>query len=94
LLFYVKMFVNNAWRIVPNFFNLFGFETTFKEVHLLSLQGTATLQHIIIIGGLLASLYAVYKIVKRLQAGKFAVKNLIFPFVFSIMIGIIYLKYI
>jgi len=91
---YVKMFVNNAWRIVPNFFNLFGFESNFKEVHLLSLQGTATLQHIIIIGGLLASLYAVYKIVKRLQAGKFVVKNLVFPFVFSIMIGIVYLKYI
>ena len=91
---YVKMFVNNAWRLVPNFFNLFGVETTVKEVHLLSLQGTATLQHIIIIGGLLASLYAVYKIVNRLQAGKLAVKNLVFPFLFSIVLGIIYLMYV
>lgn len=91
---YVKMFVNGAWRLVPNFLKLFGYETSLKEVHLLSLQGTATLQHVIIIGGLLASLYAIYKIVYRQQAGKFAIKHLVFPFIFSIVLGIIYLMYV
>lgn len=91
---YVKMFVNGAWRLVPNSLKLFGVESSFKEIHLLSLQGTATLQHIIIIGGLLASLYALYKIVNRLQAGKVAVKNLVFPFGFFIALGIMYLKYV
>jgi hypothetical protein len=91
---YVKMFVNGAWRIIPNTLNLFGIDTSVKEVPLLSLQGTATLQHIIIIGGLLASLYALFKIVNKLQDGKLTVSNLVIPFGFSIALGIMYLKYI
>lgn len=91
---YVKMFAHGAWRLVPNSLKLFGVKTSFKEVHLLSQQGTATLQHIIIIGGLLASLYAMYKIVNRLQAGKLAAKNLVFPLGFPIALAIMYLKYI
>ena len=91
---YVKMFITGAWRLIPNFLKIFGIDTSWKEIHLLSAQGTVTLQYIIILGGLLASLYAMYRIVNRLQPGKSGMNKIILPFLFTVVIGIIYLKYI
>ncbi len=92
LAFYVRMFVHGAWRLVPNFLLLFGIDTRVGEIHLLSPQGVATVLNIFILGGLAASLYALYKICGRLEAARPALKDVAIPFIFALAIGTAYLN--
>jgi CRP-like cAMP-binding protein/polyferredoxin len=63
---YVRLLLNESWRLVPNLLLLFGIDYPLSPLRLFSDTGMSTLQHIIILGGLLCSLYAVKKIVVRL----------------------------
>ncbi len=67
---YFEMFMAGAWRSVPLILSALGVVMTETGYRLLSREATETLQHLIITGGLLASLYATYRIVKRYTVGE------------------------
>ena len=90
LAFNARLFVQEAWHVIPNFSLLFGIETEMKKFYLLTSNGTATLLNIIILGGLLASLYATYKIFSRLEGAQITFRHLLIPFLFLLTIGVSY----
>jgi hypothetical protein len=91
LAFYVKMFIQGAWRLLPNLLLLFGIETAPRQLSSVSPQAVATILHIIIIGGLLACLFATYKIFRRLALTHFSLHHLVIPFLFIAALGFVYL---
>lgn len=91
LAYYSDLFIKGAWKILPNFLLLFGVAAEVQEFHLLAANGTATLLHIIILGGLLCSLYAVYKIFQRMSDGKLTARHILLPFLFLLGVGWMYL---
>jgi hypothetical protein len=70
LAYYVRLLLNESWRLIPNLLVLFGIDSAMAPLRLFSDTGMSTLQHIIILGGLICSLYAVRKIAARLNAGE------------------------
>ena len=94
LAYYTKMFIHGAWQIVPNFLLLFGVKADIKEFHLLTPDGTSTLLHIMLLGGMFSSLYAVYKIFSRIEKEQLSVKHLAVPFLSICVLGITYLAVI
>ncbi len=91
LAYYARMFIQGAWQIVPNFLLLLGIDAQINKFSLLTSDATSTLLHIIILGGLLASLYATYKIFRRLEGNKLSVKDLVLPIMLLLGFGITYL---
>jgi hypothetical protein len=94
LAFYVKMFIQGAWRLLPNLLLLFGIESAPHQLPAISPQAVTTLLHLIIIGGLLACLFATYKIFRRLKMNQFSLKHLVIPFLFISTLGFAYLRFI
>ncbi len=88
---YFEMFVAGAWRFIPLVLSAFG--ASLEAGHrLLSREATVTLQHLIITGGLLASLYATYRITKRyVGTESFSLKLYGLPYAFLLGSGILFL---
>jgi hypothetical protein len=83
-----NIFVGGAWRIWPNFLSLIGFETQYQAQRILSTGGTAVLQTITVFGGMMASFYAIFRIMARLKGSrKFSSKMLLLPYSFMIILG-------
>lgn len=92
LALHFEIFISEAWRIVPNIQELFGFQAEYVARRLLSEDGTSVLQSLTVLGGLLASLYAVYRIIARLCGSKAVTSEMVvFPFSFQITLAILYL---
>jgi len=94
LAFYVKMFIQGAWRLLPNLLLLFGIESAPRQISSISPQAITTLLQIIIIGGLLACLFATYKIFHRMEMKQFSPHHLVIPFLFITALGFAYLRVI
>jgi NAD-dependent dihydropyrimidine dehydrogenase PreA subunit len=89
---YFEMFMAGAWRLVPLILSALGVGMTETGYRLLSREATETLQHLIITGGLLASLYATYRIVKRYTLSeKFSLKLYGLPYGFLLASGLLFL---
>ena len=89
---YFEMFMAGAWRVVPLVLSAFGVVTHETGYRILSREATETLQHLIITGGLLASLYATYRIVKRYtQTEQFSLKLYGLPYGFLLASGLLFL---
>jgi CRP-like cAMP-binding protein/polyferredoxin len=88
---YFEMFMAGAWRFIPLIMSAFG--TSLEAGHrLLSREATLTLQHLIITGGLLASLYATYRIIKRYTgSASFSLRYYGLPYSFLLGSGILFL---
>jgi CRP-like cAMP-binding protein/polyferredoxin len=89
---YFEMFMAGSWRVVPLILSVFGVDTPETGYRLLSREATLTLQHLIITGGLLASLYATYRIVKRYTlTERFSLKLYGLPYGFLLASGLLFL---
>jgi len=88
---YFEMFIAGAWRLIPLVLSALG--VTLEAGHrLLSREATVTLQHLIISGGLLASLYATYRIIKRyIGSESFSLKLYGLPYAFLLGSGALFL---
>jgi CRP-like cAMP-binding protein/polyferredoxin len=88
---YFEMFMAGVLRLIPLVMSVFG--VTLDTGHrLLSREATVTLQHLIITGGLLASLYATYRIIKNYIATEiFSLKFYGLPYAFLLGSGILYI---
>ncbi|MDR3630532.1 MAG: sigma 54-interacting transcriptional regulator [Desulfocapsaceae bacterium] len=83
-----ELFVSGAWRIWPNFLDLMGLEPVYQARRILSPDTTAVLQAITVLGGMLASFYAIFRIMARLKGSrKFSWKMLALPYSFMIVLG-------
>jgi CRP-like cAMP-binding protein/NAD-dependent dihydropyrimidine dehydrogenase PreA subunit len=91
LAYYAGMFIQGAWKIIPNFLLLFGVDRKINAFSLLTADATSTLLHIIILGGLAASLYATYKIFRRLEGSNLSFRHLVLPFMLLLGFGFTYL---
>ncbi|MFC1826837.1 sigma 54-interacting transcriptional regulator [Thermodesulfobacteriota bacterium] len=89
---YFDMFMAGAWRVVPLILSVFGVDTPETGFRILSREATLTLQHLIITGGLIASLYATYRIVKRYTlTERFFLKLYGLPYGFLLASGLLFL---
>ena len=88
---YFEMFMAGAWRIVPLALSLFG--VSLEAGHrILSREATLTLQHLIITGGFLASLYATYRIIRHyIGSESFSLKLYGLPYAFLLGSGALFL---
>jgi CRP-like cAMP-binding protein len=83
-----ELFISGAWRLWPNFLDLMGFDAVYQARRIFSPDSTAVLQTITVFGGMLASFYAIYRIMARLKGSrKFSSKMLILPYSFMIVLG-------
>lgn len=87
LAYYADMFIQGAWRIGPNVLDLFAVNHAMQEFHLLTQAGKSTLLHTILLGGIFASLYAVFKIFSRLEGRNFRLFHLALPLLTVLGIG-------
>jgi transcriptional regulator with AAA-type ATPase domain/polyferredoxin len=84
----LDIFVRGAGRIVPNLQELFGWQYTYDNIRLISSDSTFVLQFLTVLGGLLASLYATYRVIGRAMAGDTVTsKSLAIPFSFLIILA-------
>jgi len=91
LAYYADLFIEKSWQVVPNVLTLFGVDIGLKGFRLLNSTVTSTFLHIIILGGMLASGYATYKICRRLEGENLKIQHLAFPFLIVLGFGIAYL---
>jgi polyferredoxin/CRP-like cAMP-binding protein len=94
LAYYTNLFIQGAWRIIPNFLHIFSVRTSLHQFHFLSPAATTTLLHIIILGGMCASFYATYKIFSRLLGPRFSLSHLVLPFLVVAVLGFAFLAVI
>ena len=92
LAFYVRMFLEGAWRLLPNLLALFGMDIDYGTIELLSPNGTATLLYLIVLGGLVSSFYAIYRIISRLHAPGLKLRHLFLPMLHALLLGLLFLK--
>ena len=88
LAYYADMFIGRAWQIVPNILYLIGIEISLQDFRLLNPIGTATLLHIVILGGMFASGYATCKIFRRMEGEKLRFSQLALPLLIVFGLGI------
>jgi transcriptional regulator with AAA-type ATPase domain/polyferredoxin len=85
---HLDAFVRGAGRIVPNLQELFGWHYSYDNIRLISSDSTFVLQFLTVLGGLLASLYATYRVIDRAMAGETVTsKSLAVPFSFLIILA-------
>jgi CRP-like cAMP-binding protein/polyferredoxin len=85
---HLDFFVEGVWRIWPNMLELLGFEATYVPWRILSQDSTSVLQAFTVIGGMIASFYAIYRIMARFRGGKaFSSETLVLPYSFMIFLG-------
>jgi CRP-like cAMP-binding protein/ferredoxin len=83
-----ELFMQDAWRIWPNLLELFGIEARYVPHRILSADSTTVLQAITVCGGMLASFYAIYRIMARFKGPKaFSSETLVLPYSFMIFLG-------
>ena len=83
-----ELFISGAWRLWPNLLDLMGFNPVYHARRIFSPDSTAVLQTITVFGGMLASFYAIYRIMARLKGSrKFSSKMLVLPYSFMIFLG-------
>lgn len=88
LAFHFELFMSDAWRIWPNLVEIFGVEARYVPHRILSEDSTVVLQTITLLGGLLASFYAIYRIMLRFTgASTFSSKTLVLPYSFMIILA-------
>lgn len=85
---HLEFFVSGAGRIVPNLQELFGMSYSYENIRLISSDSTYVLQFLTILGGLLAALYATYRVTERvLVDAPVTSKALVLPFSFLISLA-------
>lgn len=85
---HMELFVGGAGRIVPDIEVLLGMQPVYENIRLISADSTYVLQFLTVMGGLLASLYATYRVIERSMAGDTVTsKALAIPFTFLIALG-------
>jgi len=88
---YFEMFMAGAWRLIPLVLSAAGVNLDGGH-RILSREATFTLQHLIVSGGLVASLYATYRIIKRyLGSESFSLRFYGLPYVFLLGSGLLFL---
>ena len=81
--FHLEAFVSGAGRIVPNIQEWLGLQYSYENIRLISSDSTYVLKALTVAGGLLASLYATYRLTERSIAGSVLnIKPLMIPFSF------------
>lgn len=92
LAIHLEFFVSGAGRIVPNIQEWMGWQYSYEALRLISSDSTYVLKTLTVLGGLLASLYATYKVIERaLTERVFNSKALIIPFSFLIALAGLFL---
>jgi transcriptional regulator with AAA-type ATPase domain len=85
---HLDLFVKGSGRIVPNIQELFGWQYSYDNIQLISSDSTFVLQFLTVLGGLLASFYASYRVIERAMAGDMMTsKPLVIPFSFLIVLA-------
>ena len=85
---HLNAFVKGAGRIVPNIQQLFGWHYSYENIRLISSDSTFVLQVLTVFGGLLASLYATYRVIERAMVGDIVTsKSLAIPFSFLFILA-------
>jgi transcriptional regulator with AAA-type ATPase domain/polyferredoxin len=83
LAIHLEFFVSGAGRIVPNIQEWLGWQYSYENIRLISSDSTYVLKTLTVLGGLLASLYATYRVIERTLTGSvFSSKTLTIPFGF------------
>jgi len=81
-------FMQDAWRIWPNFLEIVGLHATYTPYRILSEDSTSVLQAITVIGGMIASFYAIYRIMARFKGREaFSSESLVLPYSFMVFLG-------
>ncbi len=82
------LFVEGAWRLWPNLQELFGLKASYVPWRILSQDSTSVLQAITVIGGMIASFYAIYRIMVRFKGDTaFSSETLVLPYSFMVFLG-------
>ncbi len=85
---YFGIFMEDAWRIWPNFLELFGVHVNYIPRRLLSQDATEVLQTFAVGGGMLAAFYAIFRIMARFKGNNaFSTETLILPYSFMVFLG-------
>lgn len=85
-----EIFISSAWRLWPNLLSLVGFDPQYEPLRILSPGGTRVLQTLTVLGGMLASFYAIFRIMARLKGSRqFSSGMLLLPYSFMIVLGIL-----
>lgn len=85
---HLEFFVSGAGRIVPNIRELVGLSYSYEDIRLISSDSTFVLQLLTILGGLLAALYATYRVTERVLVDvPVTSKTLVLPFGFQICLA-------
>ncbi|MFT5698445.1 MAG: transcriptional regulator with AAA-type ATPase domain [Desulforhopalus sp.] len=85
---HLEFFVSGAGRIVPNIQEMFGLAHSYEDIRLISSDSTYVLQFLTVLGGLLAALYATYRVTERvLVDAPVTSKTLVLPFGFLISLA-------
>ncbi|PHR30163.1 MAG: hypothetical protein COA36_01910 [Desulfotalea sp.] len=85
---HLEFFVSGAGRIVPNIRELLGLSFSYENVRLISSDSTYVLQFLTVLGGLLAALYATYRVTERVLVDvPVTSKTLIIPFSFLLSLA-------
>ncbi|MGL1931893.1 MAG: sigma 54-interacting transcriptional regulator [Desulfotalea sp.] len=86
------VFIDGAGLIIPQIMSLMGNDVSYENWQIMNPDSTKVLQIISVLGGLLASFYATYRIIDRtISSRKLAVKDLMGPFVFLTILSFCYL---
>ncbi len=89
---HLKFFVNGAGSIIPQMSNMMGSSVSYTGWQIMSGDSLFVLQVIAMLGGLLASLYATYRIIDRLLGNKKLTSKVLFvPFGFLFLLATSYL---
>ena len=70
---HLEFFVKGAGRIVPNIEEMLGQPHSYENIRLISSDSTFVLQFITVLGGLLASLYATYRVIDSTPSWTFSI---------------------
>lgn len=92
LALHLEIFVGGAGRLVPNIRELMGQPSSYENIRLISSDSTFVLQFLTVLGGLLASLYATYRVVERSLAGEAVSQRALWvPFSFLLSLALLFL---
>lgn len=88
---HLEFFVSGAGRILPNIKEFFGLAHSYENIRLISSDSTYVLQFLTVLGGLLAALYATYRVTERVLVDEpVTSKTLVIPFSFLISLAALF----
>lgn len=89
---HLEFFVRDAWRLVLIVGEFMKLPVSYDDIRLISRDSTAVLQNLTIIGGLLASMYAIYRIIGRvMEEEALESRMLVLPFSFLITMSVLFM---